>query len=161
MADSNSGALRLIGEGATDLRHAPERAKRLRLADHGAVLPRMLARIAEAAREATGLDQGALAESIGVSRQTISKHESALEETRAPSLREMIKVPQAYVVALVNELFRARARLYPQEQAYVLVPTTSGTAHAVLGLLITLVAVLHQFAFAPKTLRAAVAKGER
>jgi len=32
---------------------------------------------------------------------------------------------------------------------------------AVLGLLITLVAVLHQFAFAPKTLRAAVAKGER
>lgn len=120
---TQNGALTLEGLGAKDAPIAPaERPKSLPLEEHAGRVARLGARIAEAARKAAGLDQDALGCIFGLERRGIAKHESAQEPRHSPQLRHLLIAPHAYAITLINELLRARARLYPSEPTYMLTP---------------------------------------
>jgi hypothetical protein len=120
----NHGVLSLAREGANRASAVPERAKTLPLGltlDVGRRIARLAANIACTARAGTDLSQPELANLLGRKRIVVAKQESENEQSNA-TIVDALKGPSLYAIGLISGVLEARAKLYPRETVYMLVP---------------------------------------
>lgn len=118
----NNRSLSLVTEGAKLAPTAPERVRGLPIGSTEARRERFLVNIARDAWQATGLKQDDLADILGIARRAFSKQLSANEPGREPRLSDMLAASSTYAIALIEGVLGARAKLYPNETRYMLVP---------------------------------------